>query len=1114
LSALDAQFRAELAGADTALAARFTAYRDGATLTAPEESALLIDVARPLGAFVARLFGVEPARQEQIDTAGREAAIFRMKHFVVRRASKKYPEEKVPGDDPAALRDAIRKLAAASFPELVAPGDDELTFATVLDALIAREKANPAAAADIDLFERWASVHRFVPAARAGVAGWVSFHFPHFVDHEDLVPLRRPDAKLPGITEGPPEHRRRRDGFGLTDPRMSRREVASEADYCLYCHEREKDSCSTGMHDKSGAVKRNPLGVKLGGCPLDEKIGEMHVLRKDGDSIAALAMICVDNPMLPGTGHRICNDCMKGCVFQKQEPVNIPQAETGVLTDVLGMRWGFEIYTLLTRWNPLNRARPVARPYIGKNVLVVGLGPAGFTLAHHLVNAGFGVVGIDGLKVEPLPADLIGADAWPPRAIERWQELKAPLDERRLAGFGGVAEYGITVRWDKSFLGALHLNLARRAGFRVYGGVRFGGTIDADEAFALGFDHVAIAAGAGKPTIIDVKHNLIRGVRKASDFLMALQLTGAAKRDSLASLQVRLPAIVIGGGLTGIDTTTEAAAYYPVQVTKFLERWEALAAEQGEDALFKGYDEEEAEIAREFLAHGRAVRAERARAATAGEAPDFGKLVAAWGGVSLVCVPDARGALSGVEFETATGDKVTLPARTLFVAAGTSPNVTYERERPGSFAIDPKTKGFQAFKAVHADDSAGTLRLEPVTGEDVGFFTSYLRDGHTVTFYGDNNPGYAGSVVRAMASAKDGAPHVEALFMRDIAGLHPEGQATRDAAWRAFTGKLDDDWRPTVAWVERLTPTIVEVVVRAPAAARHFEPGQFFRLQNFEALARSANGSRLMMEGLALTGAWVDKAKGLLSLIVLEMGGSSRLCAGLEKDEPVVVMGPTGTPTEIPEGGEAVVLAGGGLGNAVLFSIGKALRARGNRVLYFAAYRKREDVYKVAEIEAAADQIIWSVDGGELPEARRPQDRAFRGNVVEAMRSFAQGELGAVKVPLSDCARIIAIGSDRMMAAVKAARHGLLAQHFKPNHVAIASINSPMQCMMKEICAQCLQRHIDPVTGKETIIFSCSNQDQLQDHVDWKNLADRLRQNTVQEKLTDRWVQRLLARAR
>jgi hypothetical protein len=186
------------------------------------------------------------------------------------------------------------------------------------------------------------------------------------------------------------------------------------------------------------------------------------------------------------------------------------------------------------------------------------------------------------------------------------------------------------------------------------------------------------------------------------------------------------------------------------------------------------------------------------------------------------------------------------------------------------------------------------------------------------------------------------------------------------------------------------------------------------------------------------------------------------------------------------------------------------MREHGNKVLYFAAYRRREDIYKVEEIEAATDQVIWSVDGGPLFEPRRPQDRAFQGNVVQAMLAFANGELGEAKVPLPSCHRIIAIGSDRMMAAVKEARHGILAPHFKPGHVAIASINSPMQCMMKEICAQCLQKHIDPASGKETIIFSCSNQDQLQDFVDWKNLAARLRQNTVQEKLTDAWVRTLL----
>ena len=104
-----------------------------------------------------------------------------------------------------------------------------------------------------------------------------------------------------------------------------------------------------------------------------------------------------------------------------------------MLTDVLGMRWGFEIYGLLTRWNPLNRARPFALPYIGKNVLVVGLGPAGYTLSHHLLNDGFGVVGIDGLKVEPLPADLIGGDAWPPRA---GRALGRAVDAARPAAAG------------------------------------------------------------------------------------------------------------------------------------------------------------------------------------------------------------------------------------------------------------------------------------------------------------------------------------------------------------------------------------------------------------------------------------------------------------------------------------------------------------------------------------------------------------------------------------------------------------------------------------------------------------------------------------------------------
>ncbi len=193
--------------------------------------------------------------------------------------------------------------------------------------------------------------------------------------------------------------------------------------------------------------------------------------------------------------------------------------------------------------------------------------------------------------------------------------------------------------------------------------------------------------------------------------------------------------------------------------------------------------------------------------------------------------------------------------------------------------------------------------------------------------------------------------------------------------------------------VVRLTPTIVEVIVRAPIAARAFKPGQFYRLQNYEALAPRTKDTVLGMEGLALTGAAVDHERGLLSTIVLEMGGSSDLCALLKPGEPVILMGPTGTPSETPSE-ETVLLAGGGLGNAVLFSIGQELRKQGSRVIYFAGYKKIIDRYKVEEIEKAADLVVWVCDEAPGFTAGRVQDSAFVGNIVEAMAAYGRGELG------------------------------------------------------------------------------------------------------------------------
>jgi NADPH-dependent glutamate synthase beta subunit-like oxidoreductase/NAD(P)H-flavin reductase len=708
-----------------------------------------------------------------------------------------------------------------------------------------------------------------------------------------------------------------------------------------------------------------------------------------------------------------------------------------------------------------------------------------------------------------------------------------------MAGFGGVAEYGITVRWDKNFLKMIRLLLERREAFALYGGVRFGGTFSLDDAFEVGFDHVALCMGAGRPTVIDMPNGLARGVRTASDFLMALQLTGAAKRDSVANMQVRLPVVVIGGGLTAIDTATESLAYYPVQVEKFLARYEALTAAGEVETVVRRWSPEEHGIAAEFLAHARAIRDERQRATRDGGVPRIVELLQSWGGVTIAyrkrMVDSPSYTLNHEEIEKAleegiwfaegltplgvevdafgharsirlqrsaerteggTAQDVELPARTILIAAGTQPNTVLAREEPTRFSLDGRY-----FAA--CDETGNPVKPERGAAKPAHPDVLVHRhpDGRFVSFFGDLHPSYFGNVVKAMGAARQGYPVVTRVLTA-IAPSRMESDA-------AFIARLDSELRPTVHSVVRLTPNIVEVIVQAPRAARRFEPGQFYRLQNFEAFAPRAGDTRLMMEGLALTGAWVDRKRGLVSTIVLEMGGSSDLCAHLKPGEPVVLMGPTGRPTEIPSG-ETVLLAGGGLGNAVLFSIGQALKRAGNRVLYFAGYRRSIDRYKLEEIEAASDVVVWCCDEGPLFEPRRSQDRSFIGNIVEAMVAYASGKLGPPEIPVSGVDRVVAIGSDRMMAAVARARHAALAPYFRVGHRAIGSINSPMQCMMKEICAQCLQEHVDPETGRRTVVFSCYDQDQPLDRVDFAGLDQRLRQNGVQEKLTAAWIAHLL----
>ena len=818
LERLDRLYLERLRARDAALHERLLAYRQNAGGLAPTDtSELLLACAPLLDEIVAEVFGIQPEWRRGASKRWRTTRCSISKRNSCSSApAGAWPKKRRSKISPSSIPGSRRHWPPAGLSD----PDRELAVARLGLKLLADENTQ---AEGVEKLTRWCVRALTTPEGRRATHGWASLRLPQPREHHKLVPtVPLPNDPLwarAGAARAFPPARRLR----THRPAHERTRGAGRSPLLHLLSRPRRRLLLKGFPEKKGepdkGLKVDPLGATLTGCPLDEKISEMHALKREGRSVAALAMIMVDNPMCPATGHRICNDCMKGCIYQKQDPVDIPQIETRCLTDVLDLPWGVEIYELLARWNPLRARQWLPRPYNGLKALVCGMGPAGFTLAHHLLMEGFAVVGTEGLKIEPLARALID------NPIRDWDTLEEALDERVMLGFGGVAEYGITVRWDKNFLKLIYLSLLRRSQFQVFGGVRFGGTVTVEDAWAMGFDHVAIAVGAGLPQALPIPGSLARGMRQANDFLMALQLTGAAKRNSLANLQVRLPAVVIGGGLTGVDTATEVLAYYVVQVEKLLERYEILVATHGEGVVRVGLDEESLHTLDEYLAHGRALRAERARGARAEEAPNFVPLLQAWGGVTIAyrrslndspaytrnheeitkafeegiyyaealdpktAKLDRYGHIEAMVFHKqlraesgkwhASDEELVLPARSVFVATGARPNVAYEFEHKGHFA---KEHGhYRTYRDVN-----GTLA--PVTvaphckDADFGAFTSYQQDHRRVSFVGDTHPVFHGSVVKAIASG-------QRVYPKIVAGLgervHRRGDAAEYAGFRA-----------------------------------------------------------------------------------------------------------------------------------------------------------------------------------------------------------------------------------------------------------------------------------------------------------------------------------------
>ena len=1144
LQRLDQTFLAFLKQDNASLHDQLLTYRQQPdTLTDIEQSECLIACARVLENFLAALFDIEAevTLSQKGTTAYNPIAVFK-KYFVLKRAKK---EAKKANDLPP-FAELTTWLQQALLTAPMQTSDHELAIALLgqcyLDDL---EKY----ADDIEKLVQWCTQAIASPEGRLYTQAFTSFRLPERLDFANLVPVTAVAQDPCGRNQVTDDALRFRDGFKLTDERMTAKQVQDEVNYCIYCHDHDGDFCSKGFPVKKGepekGFKKNPLDITLTGCPLEEKISEMQLLKRDGQTLASLAMVMVDNPMCPATGHRICNDCMKACIYQKQDPVNIPQIETRVLTDVLDLPWGVEIYDLLTRWNPLRQSQFVMKPYNGLKVLIAGMGPAGFTLAHHLLLEGFAVVGFDGLKIEPLPESLITTP------IHQFTELKENLDERLMAGFGGVAEYGITVRWDKNFLKLIYLSLMRKPHFQVFGGVRFGGTVTVEDAWSMGFDHFALAVGAGLPKALPIPGSLAPGMRQANDFLMALQLGNAAKASSLTSLQIRLPAVIIGGGLTGVDTATEAQAYYITQVEKMLTRHEILAAAYGEAFINNELDAASQEILAEFLRHGLAVRKEREQAATENRQPNFIQLIREWGGVTIAyrrsmqespayinnheelkkALEEGIYYLEGMEPSAVelnkyghtelllckkrirnqdnewvtTDEMVRLPARSLLVATGTQLNTAYEFEHRGTF--NRLNLQYQ-----HYEDENGELDVahgvEHCKDPQFGPFTSYHAHDKRVSLIGDTHPVFHGNVVKAIASGLRTYPKILDILQHKI-------NATADQQeYREFAEQISYLFTSRITHIERKTDNIIELSIQSPLAVRHFHPGQFFRLQNFETLAPHVEQTLIQMEPLALVGAECNYQEDIIHFIVQENSATAKLCATLKQHEPVSLMGPTGVRTKIAEAHETVLIIGGPSSLAFLRSYGSEMRRAGNRVLYLGQFADKAAVYCQTQMEKATDVIVCQVKHGEPAAINRETDCATQGDdIITALLDYATGKLNTDPIiSLHDIDRVFVVGTPDLLREFQAARATRLKDHLIKDPKVVGSVYGNMQCMLKGVCAQCLQWQIDPETGQRTkAVFACSWQDQPLEIIDIDHIDARQMQNRLQDQVNKQWVDYLFA---
>ena len=275
---LDGHFVAFLQARNVALHDRLMAARAAPeALAGKPESELIIELAPELEEFIAELFGIADRVDEFKSRHAALAPLYSVKRlFVQRRAAKKYSAEQAATFNAGgALR---RELEALIGGELT-----ELAFATQVDRWMQAEAENAEALETAARYAAWAT---HTAEGQRAHKGGILFKVPHKVDPQHLVPVETEVVDGVTMLKLPRSQRRARDGFALTDPGTDLTGALDHANYCIWCHNQGKDSCSKGLKEKNGEFKKSPFGVVLAGCPLDEKISEMNLVAAGGHTSA------------------------------------------------------------------------------------------------------------------------------------------------------------------------------------------------------------------------------------------------------------------------------------------------------------------------------------------------------------------------------------------------------------------------------------------------------------------------------------------------------------------------------------------------------------------------------------------------------------------------------------------------------------------------------------------------------------------------------------------------------------------------------------------------------------------------------------------------------------